>query len=128
MLLEIGHRTQGRLENITITRHLPFLFWWPFYSFDVSYVDDAGASHRKQMGVSAEVFTKNTLDNGRFTHHNIEVAFLPHHPDVVGLPEALGSSVWGYVIAVVPLLIGFALFRSLARQQHTLNTLMKAET
>jgi len=128
MLLETGHRTQGRLENITITRHLPFLFWWPFYSFDVSYVDDAGASHRKQMGVSAEVFTKNTLDNGRFTHYNIEVAFLSHHPDVVGLPEALGSSVWGYVIALVPLLIGFALFRSLARQQHTLNTLMKAET
>jgi hypothetical protein len=128
MLLEIGHRTQGRLENVTITRHLPLFFWWPSRSFDVSYVDDAGASHRKQMDVSAEVFTKNTLANGRFTHHNIEVAFLPHHPDIVGLPEALGSSVWGYVIAIVPLLIGFALFRSLARQQHTLNTLKKAET
>ncbi len=125
MLLEIGHRTQGRLENVTITRYLPLFFWWPSRSFDVWYVDDAGAPHRKQMDVSAEVFKKNTLANNRFTHHSIEVAFLPHHPDVVGLPEALGSSVWGYVIAVVPLLIGFALFRS--RQLHASNTLRKAE-
>ena len=116
MLLEIGHRTQGRLENVTITRHFPLFFWWPFYSFDVSYGDDAGASHRKQMDVSAEVFTKNTLPDGRFTHHNIEVAFLRDRPDVVGLPEALGNSVWGYVIAAVPVLIGLALFRSLGRQ------------
>ena len=113
-LLEAGHRTQGTLENITRTTHS---FFWPSYTFDVSYMDDAGAPHRETMDANAELFTENTIVGGKFTHHMMEVVFLPDHPHVAGLPKALGNSVWVFVIAIVPLFLGLCLFGSLIRRR-----------
>jgi hypothetical protein len=109
-LLTVGRRTQGTLQNITVTRHFP-LFWLTGYSFNVSYNDQAGTEHRAQMEANEELFTKHTTGAGQFTHHAIEVVFRPEDPTVAGLPEALGGSIWGYVIAAILLVIGCFAYR-----------------
>jgi hypothetical protein len=108
-LLRLGQRTQGTLQNITITRHLPW-FWWRDYSFEVSYVDQAGAGHQARMEANAKLLAKHTVRDGKFTHHLIEVAFLPDNPTVAALPEALGGSIWGYVFAAFAIAVGFAYY------------------
>lgn len=110
-LLTVGHRTQGLLENITITKH----FWLSDYSFDVSYTDDAGVSHRVAMDANAGLFAKNTTSQETFSHHPIEVTFLSNEPELAGLPDALGPSLWGYVFAIV--LFSFGVYEWRKRPQ-----------
>ncbi|HZV33285.1 MAG TPA: hypothetical protein VFB72_01815 [Verrucomicrobiae bacterium] len=118
-LLEAGHRTQGTLDNITRTTHDLIL---SSYTFEISYLDDAGASHRQTMDANAQLFNENTYDGDKFTHHQIEVVFLPYRPDVAGLPKALGISVRGYVVALLLSLLGFLWFRSLSRKAARTNS------
>ena len=108
-----------------IARHLP-LFWLTDYSFDVSYIDHAGTPRRARMEANAELFTKHTLGAGRFTHHPIEVAFLAEDSTVVALPEILGGSIWGYVIATILFAMGCFIYRRSRHGQRPLERKRKA--
>jgi hypothetical protein len=114
LLRETGLHVQGMLENITITRQFP-IGWLVGYSFDVSYVDDAGKSHRQQLDGNSLVYEKNVIGDGKFTHHSIEVIYLPNRPDVAVFPETLGPGYWGYIIALLPAFCAVLVFRGRAK-------------
>ena len=101
-----GQRTLGRLEMVKHTIHFP-LFFWPDYSFDVSYTDGTGARHHSWLKATAGLHEQHTRD-GMFTRHLIEVVFLQDKPGVAGLPGALGPSVAGFVIGPPFILLGWA--------------------
>ena len=109
MLRETGRHVQGMLENIIITRQP--LLGWAGYSFDISYVDDNGTSHRQQLEGNSEVYGKNVVSDGKFTHHNIDLVYLPNRPDIAAFPETLGPGYWGFVIALLPAFCAVMFFR-----------------
>jgi hypothetical protein len=111
LLRETGRQTQGMLENITISKRFPLL-WWADYSFDVSYVDDTGKSHRQRLEGNSVVYGKNILGDGRFTHHSIEVIYLPNRPDVAVFPETLGPGCWGYIFAIISAVCAVVIWKS----------------
>ena len=57
------------------------------YTFTINY-----AGRTKDFPVSGEIHQKNTLPDGKFTHHEIALVYLPSNPDVAELAGMPGFS------------------------------------
>lgn len=64
------------------------------YTFTINY-----AGRSKTFDVDSTILSQNTLPDGKFTHHEISLVYLPDKPDVAELPGMLkfhGDSLLGF--------------------------------
>ncbi len=94
MLKRKGQRIAGTLRMV-IKHRTNFIPTGS--SFEVEY-----AGQTKRFSVNRKLLREHTLGDGRFTHHELPVIYLPNRPDVAELPEMLGFSAW----SLFPYLIG----------------------
>ncbi len=84
-LKKSGQPTTGTLQMVT--KH--YVNFIPAgYTFTINY-----AGRPRSFAVNGRVYQENTLPDGKFTHHEIPLIYLPAKPDVAELPEMLGFSV-----------------------------------
>jgi hypothetical protein len=71
------------------------------YSFTIDY-----AGRSKTFTADGKLFQENTLPDGKFTHHEIALIYLPDHPEVAELAGGSPSILTGLLIGGLMALLG----------------------